>query len=356
MRSIIWLGASTLALSLPLSAVAAAPEFYGRINISLDRLSDYQDGGLPGALNGVGAGNSPLEDGWFVESNASRLGVRGRAPLDVTPLSVIYQLEVGYDVDGDSDTFSTRNSFLGLGTPFGDVFAGRYDSPVKLAEGRVDQFNNTAADISHYFYGQRRNDDTLNWESPQWGDLVLRAQIGPGEAEDVAGEEKDGLADTWGLSATWNPDKLYAAVAYESSYLELNNPALAPVAVAADLELLRGVLGITVGPLDLGALVERTRIDPDQPGQDRADSTSYLLSAGWRLPPRLTLKAQAGRVDGDDFGYENDIVVAGADYQLAKGTKVYGLVAASDATLDYPGGPRQDDSGNLFSVGMEHKF
>jgi len=128
------------------------------------------------------------------------------------------------------------------------------------------------------------------------------------------------------------------------------------VAVAADLELLRGVLGITVGPLDLGALVERTRIDPDQPGQDRADSTSYLVSAGWRLPPRLTLKAQAGRVDGDDFGYENDILVAGADYQLAKGTKVYGLVAASDATLDYPGGLRQDDSGNLFSVGMEHKF
>ena len=63
MRSMVLLGASTLALSLPLSAVAA-PEFYGRINISLDRLSDYQDGNLPGALASVGRDDSPLEDGW----------------------------------------------------------------------------------------------------------------------------------------------------------------------------------------------------------------------------------------------------------------------------------------------------
>lgn len=355
MRSMVLLGASTLALSLPLSAVAA-PEFYGRINISLDRLSDYQDGNLPGALASVGRDDSPLEDGWFVESNSSRLGLRGREPLDITSLSVIYQLEVGYDTDGDSDTFSTRNSFLGLGTPFGDVFAGRYDSPLKLVEGKVDQFNNTAADIGHYFHGQRRNDDTLNWKSPQWGDLVLRAQIAPGETEDVAGEEKDGLADTWGLSATWNPDNLYAAVAYESGYLEVVNPMGPPVQVSADLELLRGVVGVTLGSVELGALVEHTRIDPDQPGLERGDSTSYLVSAGWRLQPRLTLKAQAGHVDGDDFGYENDILIVGADYQLATGTKVYGLVAAADAELAYPDGRQQDDTGNLLSVGMEHKF
>ncbi|MFP1678536.1 porin [Alloalcanivorax sp. C16-2] len=355
MRSVTWLGLSALAIGLPLSA-AAAPEFYGRINISLDRLSDYREGGLPGAYNDVAAGDTPLEDGWFVGSNASRLGIRGREALDVTPLSVIYQLEVGYNADGDGDTFNTRNSFVGLGTPFGDVFAGRYDSPVKMAEGRVDQFNNTAADLGHYFYGQRRNDDTLNWKSPNWGDLVLRAQIAPGEADEVGDEEKDGLADTWALSATWNPDNLYAAVAYESSYLEVDNPAAPPAAVAADLELLRGALGVTVGAVDLGALVEHVRLDPDQAGLDRADSTSYLVSAGWRLPPRLTLKAQAGRVDGDDFGYESDILVVGADYKLARGTKVYALLSGSDATVTYPGGVDSDDSGNLFSVGMEHKF
>ena len=117
-----------------------------------------------------------------------------------------------------------------------------------------------------------------------------------------------------------------------------------------------GAVGVTLGAVDLGALVERTRLDPDQAGLDRADSTSYLVSAGWRLPPRLTLKAQAGRVDGEDFGYESDILVVGADYKLARGTKVYALLSGSDATVTYPGGADDDDSGNLFSVGMEHKF
>ena len=355
MRSIAWLGLSALSISLPLSA-AAAPEFYGRINISLDRLSDYREGGLRGAYSDVAGGETPLEDGWFVTSNASRLGIRGREPLDVTPLSVIYQLEVGYNADGDGDTFNTRNSFVGFGTPYGDVFAGRYDSPVKMAEGRVDQFNNTAGDLGHYFYGQRRNDDTLNWKSPNWGGWVLRAQIAPGEAEEVGDEEKEGLADTWGLSATWNPDNLYASVAYESSYLEVDNPSAPPPALAADLDLWRGALGVTVGAVDLGALVERVRLDPDQGGLDSADSTSYLVSAGWRLPPRLTLKAQVGRVDGKDFGYESDILVVGADYKLARTTKVYALLSGSDATITYPGGADNDESGNLFSMGMEHKF
>lgn len=179
------------AIGAPLT-VQAAPEFYGRVNVSLDHLSDYPDGSLSGQLNDVQAARSPLEEGWFLESNSSRLGVRGREPLEVGELSVLYQLEVGYDVDGDSDTFSTRNSFVGLGSVIGDVFAGRYDSPVKMAEGRVDQFNNTAADIGGYFFGQRRNSNTLNWESPDFSGLVVRAQLAPGEGDTSGDEEKTG--------------------------------------------------------------------------------------------------------------------------------------------------------------------
>ena len=38
------------AIGAPLT-VQAAPEFYGRVNVSLDRLSDYPDGSLSGQLN-----------------------------------------------------------------------------------------------------------------------------------------------------------------------------------------------------------------------------------------------------------------------------------------------------------------
>jgi predicted porin len=359
MKRLTRLATPALALAAAIGApltVQAAPEFYGRVNVSLDRLSDYPDGSLSGQLNDVQAARSPLEEGWFLESNSSRLGVRGSEPLDVADLSVIYQLEVGYDVDGDSDTFSTRNSFVGLGTRFGEVFAGRYDSPVKIAEGDVDQFNNTAADIGGYFFGQRRNSNTLNWKSPDFSGLVVRAQLAPGEGDTSGDEEKDGLADTFGLSATWSGETLFAALAYERSYQEVDNPAPPPALVDADRDLLRGTLGVTLGELALGAMVEQLRLDPDVAGADRLDGTSYLLSAGWRLLPRVTLKAQAGRFDGDDLGYEDDILTAGADYKLGRQTKVYGLVSSSDATITYPGGVDADDSGSLFSVGMEHKF
>lgn len=359
MKRLTRLATPALALAAAIGApltVQAAPEFYGRVNVSLDRLSDYPDGSLSGQLNDVQAARSPLEEGWFLESNSSRLGVRGSEPLDVADLSVIYQLEVGYDVDGDGDTFSTRNSFVGLGTRFGEVFAGRYDSPVKIAEGDVDQFNNTAADIGGYFFGQRRNSNTLNWKSPDFSGLVVRAQLAPGEGDTSGDEEKDGLADTFGLSATWSGETLFAALAYERSYQEVDNPAPPPALVDADRDLLRGTLGVTLGELALGAMVEQLRLDPDAAGADRLDGTSYLLSAGWRLLPRVTLKAQAGRFDGDDLGYEDDILTAGADYKLGRQTKLYGLVSSSDATITYPGGVDADDSGSLFSVGMEHKF
>lgn len=341
------------AISVPLT-VQADPEFYGRVKVSLDHLSDYPDGSLFSQIDRVQVGDSPINKGWFVESNSSRLGVRGREPLDVGGLSVIYQLEVGYDVDGDSDTFSTRNSFVGLGTVAGDLFAGRYNSPVKIAKGPVDQFSNTAADIGHYFFGhKRRNSNSLNWKSPSLGEgLILRAQVVPGEGETSGNERKDGLADTFGLSATWTGNRLFAALAYEHGYQELSY--LTPPAVDADLDLIRGTLGVNLGQVELGAMVEELRLDPDVSGAKRADATSYLLSAGWQVLPRVKLKAQASRFDGDDFDYESDIVTAGADYQLGGQTKLYGLVSSSDVDVTGPAGV--DKRGSLVSAGVEHRF
>jgi len=187
------LAMSVAAAMLPATAMAA-PTFYGKLNLSLDKTSDYPERDV--ALN-----QGELSDAWFVSSNSSRIGVRGEETLYNDDLSVIYQLEAGYDVDGDDgNTFNTRNSFLGLATPAGKFFAGRYDSVIKQAEGSIDQFNQTVADMQTTFLGQRRNSNTLNWESLDLGGLVLRAQIAPGEGEEVGvapdSETQDGLADT----------------------------------------------------------------------------------------------------------------------------------------------------------------
>lgn len=334
--------AVAVSAALPAAALAA-PTFYGKINLSVDKTSDYP---------------VDVSDAWAVTSNSSRLGVRGEEPLDFDNLSVIYQYEAGYDVDGDSDsTFSTRNSFLGLNTVVGKFFAGRFDSVVKDAEGWVDQFNETVADMEGVFITQNRNDNTLNWESKELGGVVIRAQVAPGEGEvvttDLPGlppesETKDGLADTWGLSVTLDNGATYAALAVENSYDELSLPG---ISIGADTEALRGTFGFKpTNAVQLGVIAEKASIEPIG-DVDEVDLMSYLLSGRVGLNERFGLKAQAGVLDSSDLDLEIQVLTFGADYKLGSQTTAYGLISGSDVELG-----TEDESGNAFSVGMVHKF
>ncbi len=63
------LAASVATAMLPVGAMAA-PTFYGKLNLSVDKNSDYPDTAL-------GFSQDDLSDAWFVSSNNSRLGVKG---------------------------------------------------------------------------------------------------------------------------------------------------------------------------------------------------------------------------------------------------------------------------------------
>ena len=94
------LAMSVAAAMLP-ATVMAAPTFYGKLNLSLDKTSDYPD-------RDVAFDQGELSDAWFVSSNSSRIGVRGEETLYNDDLSVIYQLEAGYDtvVEPSAASFS----------------------------------------------------------------------------------------------------------------------------------------------------------------------------------------------------------------------------------------------------------
>ena len=342
--------AAAVTAALPVSAMAA-PAFYGKINLSVDRTTDYPESPLVFSAD-------DLSDAWFVSSNSSRLGVRGEESLDFDNLSVIYQLEAGYDVDGDSSsTFSTRNSFLGLNTLAGKFFAGRFDSVVKDAEGWVDQFNETVADMEIVFLSQNRNDNTLNWESPEMAGVVIRAQVAPGEGDEIGtapdNEVKDGFADTWGVSATLDNDALYAAVAFESTYDEID---VLGANFGGDRDSLRGTLGVKASDsIRLGVIAESATFDPI--GGEEVDLMSYLVSGRFGLTERFAVKAQAGLLDSSDLELDVQVVTLGADYKLGDQTTAYGLVSASDSEFDPVGTANDlDESGTAFSVGMVHKF
>jgi predicted porin len=341
--------------ALPLT-VQAAPDLYGKFHISIDKTNDYPAGSVPGLLGDLTV-MPVFADEWAVESNSSRLGLRGSEPLFNNDLKAIYQIEVSADIDGDGDTFSTRNSYLGIDSRAGKFFAGNYDSVVKQAEGKIDQFNDTQADIDMLFFGQRRLSDTLNWVSPEMGAITVKVQAAPGEGVGAFGETKDGLLDTFGASVTFAQDNFFAALALERSFFGtvIFDPVLlapAVVPVIADTLSARASAGIQLdGGVELGAIVEWVEADPQLSGADKGDALSFLLSGKLAASERLDIKAQVGMFDSNDFDTDVAVITAGADYALGKQTKVYGLLSVSDADIR-----GADDSGNLASVGMVHSF
>ena len=122
------------ALSLAIAAVLPAfanaekvevemPEFYGKVNVSIQNTQEEGDGSISELV-----------------SNASRLGVKGKIELN-HGLEGIYKLEYETQVDdGDKDgqTFTQRNIYAGIKGGFGQIIAGKFDTPLKNAQKKID--------------------------------------------------------------------------------------------------------------------------------------------------------------------------------------------------------------------------
>lgn len=137
--------ASVLALA-SFGALAEGPSFYGRLELALT----HTDTGatLQSGTNGLEANYADENNaGTYLENNFSLLGVKGSEKI-ADGFDVIYQMEFQVEnTSGAGDVFKARNTFLGLKTNAGTVLVGRNDSVFKQAEGAVDIFGNTNADI-----------------------------------------------------------------------------------------------------------------------------------------------------------------------------------------------------------------
>tara|TARA_R110001606_G_scaffold1937_17_gene7987 strand:- start:53910 stop:54935 length:1026 start_codon:yes stop_codon:yes gene_type:complete len=307
-KALIWGPSLALIGAWPLTA-AAVPSVYGKINVSLENI-DFEGASLAGPRT---------VDQWELNSNASRLGVKGDFDLEVGDLKAIYLLEYGIDVDGDDDeTFTKRNLYAGLEGGFGTLIAGNIDSPLKSAEGKVDQFNDLYADIDNFLGGQTRNSNSVQYISPKWfGGLTVHGAFSPGEQDDVDddGEPDDGLADTVSAALTWERDGLYAALAYEK-----DQAARRSVDGIVRADLLRAVTSYRWGALELGALYQQAR---DAASGSDLEDRGYLLSAAWHLDERITLKVQGGENRGEESDETLSLWALGADYRLARNATAF---------------------------------
>lgn len=275
--------AMTAAL-LPLTA-QAAPEFYGRANVSFELVDEL--------------GNSGTE----LRSNNSRIGVRGSEDLG-NGLEAVYRFEYKMDIDGDDDsTFSRRNNFLGLRGGWGQVIAGHFDTPLKASEGRVEQFNDLRGDLGKVITAHNdRKSNMLMYTTPD-RDVPVEANIA------WIGSERDGRSDGVSASVAYEQHGLYVALAADQDVEEEGT------------DVARLVTVLSADRWRVGGLLETA--DRDFGGS----ADGWMVSARYNVG-RWAYKGQVGASDIVTEGGET--VSLGADYTVSDSTTAYGFVTATD--------------------------
>lgn len=328
------------AMAMPGMALAMGPTVYGKVNLSLENMHYDPAPGAPGN-----------DDQWELKSNASRIGVKGDIDLDVGGLKAIYQAEFEISVDdGDKDgqTFAQRDIFGGLQGAFGTLKAGKFDTPTKVAQMNVDQFNDLDGDIKNILSGENRASNIIQYSTPKLLDLLtLNLAFIPNEDSDDFdgdGKNENGLVDSSSVSLVLEKGSYYAALSHDTDMqdeLILDQSGLSPV-----IDITRLVAGINTDTFELGALYQQAE-ESEADGEEKG----WVVSGAYKIE-RVKLKAQYGQVKGDQTDLKGTQYALGADYSLAKNSKVFAYY--NNLKLDQASGG--DEETRTLGVGMEHKF
>ncbi|MDO6611159.1 porin [Shewanella sp. 1_MG-2023] len=330
--------ASVIALT-SFGAAAEGPNFYGRLDLAVTN-SD------------TGATTQEGKEGTVFENNFSHIGVKGSEKIS-DAFEVLYQMEFQVEnTSSSSDVFKARNTFLGLKSDFGTVLVGRNDTVFKQAEGGVDVFGNTNADIDRLVSGQFRKADGIWYYSPKIADLVTLNATYLMEDNYTDANGNESYEDQYALSATIGDKKLkaqnyYVAAAYNT---------------IGGIDAYRAVAQVKLGDFKVGGLYQNTESQTtDQEGD------SYFLNVVYNLNG-VNLKAEYGvdeagfgkyysniaEVDGSDINVTS--ITVGADYRISKSTLVYGHYAMYEGDHKVAGAKIDLEDDNIFTIGMRYDF
>ena len=311
MNKVILLGTAAAMLATAPFAAANGPidgKLYGKINVSI--------------VNSDGS-----EDTWKLNSNASRIGLKGSTQVS-EGLTVFYKTEFEIAVDDgsfdnkttapdtDKVTFKQRNIFAGVKGSFGSVLAGKNDTPTKLAQKKIDLFNDLEGDIKKTFAGENRMSNIVAYTTPKYGNFSATYAVMPSEADN------GGLSDAKSYSVNYSKGDLYIAVAGDSN--------------VKGADLVRVVSQYKVDAWQLGLMYQEN---------DTTDESGYFASAAYKID-NITYKAQYGNNENDTDGSDKTTLSVGADFKLAKNTKSFVFFTDNE----------DSSSTKTFGLGLEHKF
>ena len=321
MKNVLFSAAALTALLTAPLAAANGPidgKVYGKINVSVVNSDDGTN------------------DSWELKSNASRIGLKGSTEIS-EGLSVFYKTEFEVAVDDgsndikkytveidetnsvevkDTSTFKQRNIFVGIKGQYGSLLAGKNDTPTKLAQKKIDLFNDLNGDIKNIFKGENRMSNIIAYTTPKYGNFSASYAVMPSE------DDNGGLADSKSYSVNYKKDGLYVAVAADSN--------------VKDADILRIVSQYKFDAWKLGLMYQ---------DNDTAEKSGYFASAAYKSG-NVTYKAQYGVNEADNSNAEDTTLSLGADLKLAKKTKAYVFFTDND----------NSKAAESFGIGLEHKF
>nr|WP_324258835.1 porin [Cellvibrio fontiphilus] len=308
--------AFAVASLFPIAAVADVV-VYGKANVSIQHADEQA------------AADSQVE----LVSNASRIGVKGGEEIN-SSLKVIYQFEYQTEVDdgtNGSQTFGQRNIYLGLQGTAGTFIGGHFDTPTKVAQEKVDLFNDLEGDITQIFKGEIRASNIVQYTTPTFGG---------GFAGSVAyvTEENNGTTprtgDGAGVSASfgYTSPVFYVGVAMDQDV------------EAEDTDLVRLVGRLNVGAFQFGLLAENY-------DNGIVDEDGALVSALWNLTDKWVAKAQYGQSEVKMADGETASI--GLDYKMTKAATLYSYITTVENDVIAPAAQRDD---TYVGVGMDFKF
>ena len=378
-----------VAFILPLAA-QAAPTVYGRLNLSVD-YSDL-DQNLPGV-----AGKS-----WDLNSNASRVGVKGNEKL-TDEFTAVYKAE--WEVQGDMKgqkggaDLTGRERYIGLKHyQLGTVRLGYIDSPLKNAEDSVDVFNDLVnLDMANFLTAQTRLANSINYVSPKFLDVFgANITIQPGESNPnsvnnfagsgtpspaptpipfavtgnpndfVAGE--DHLADGISSAFSYEDDSLYLSFAMDKGIttklpvqvVQVYN-ATSGVASVATIDQKRDAMRFgaryKMNDFTVSAMIQQSEATNDKLGLGKLDEQAVVVSASYNMD-KLTFRGEVGMNNFDaGAGAEIDttFIGGGIDYNFTSTTKAFGNLAMRKDEPSTAFGLKDVDSTYL-GFGMETRF
>lgn len=319
--------AVTAALAAPLAA-QAAPTVYGQLNLSIDMV-DYED-------------DAEKLDQWEVNSNSSRIGVKGEEALG-NGYSAVYKAEWGVDADGDGADLTLRDRYLGLKANWGTLKLGAFDSPLKTSQGSVDQFNDmTYTDMDTIVRGENRLINSIGYESPKIADAItVKVTLQPGETTDG----DDGPADAISASVAYEAGGLYAALAVDQGSDEGSQLGEDTIRLTATY---------TMDALQVGGMFQTSELSG---GPVDGEEQSILLSAAYTAGKNV-FKGQFIMSTEEDLGAEDEdttMIAVGMDHNFTQTTKAFAQLGLGQVD-NVDGVDGNDGDLTVLTVGMQTKF